>query len=704
MRTWKVWKGSAVALAATIVIVTGVCLAGCGGSNPLLTRIEGLVEAADGSVTYTVTYNGNGHDGGTVPVDETQYLPQDNVTVSDGSALSRDGHDFVGWNTQADGSGTTYNAGDRFTMPPHDVTLHAQWEAIATYTVTYNGNGHTSGEVPTDDKVYENSAVVTVSGPGTMARAGMSFVGWNTKENGSGTTYFGGNVFEIGAENIVLYAQWSTSSYELSVEADTGGSIGAPEPSTIAAQHGVAIEIVATPATGYDFVSWTVVAGTGAVITDAHSQTTTVTLENGDATVRATFVLKTYVLSVTSGSGGSLVEPSNSPVTLTHGQDQALVATPDSGYSFVGWTILTGSAQIASPSSSSTTVRLENGDASILAAFEDNDPPAAPVIQNIVDGTATSSDLVFSLAGIDGSAQQVQYSLDGGVTWEDYVGAVTLTAERSYQITARQSDQAGNMSPDAAVVHVTIDRTDPAASALSLDGGNASTTDRNVSATCDFSDSGSGISSVEYRVDGSGTWHDLGSASPLNTTLSLPQDSGLRRVYVRITDHAGNATTVSDTINYLMRFHVELDAVRLRDDNELYFDEDYCWTMYIGGERGIYRPRSQPVLGVDPPITLDNIPAATNYPESAINYTYSSSHDVHAAAVELSVTAVVVELDSTGGDDYSGTMVLDYDLRTFAVATKPATSTQHSLPDSDLTNVSVYLFIWTDNPYRSLGS
>lgn len=79
-----------------------------------------------------------------------------------------------------------------------------------TYTVTYNGNGSTSGSVPTDSNAYASGATVTVLGnTGSLTKTGSTFNGWNTATDGSGTTYQSGNTFTISA-NTTLYARWAT--------------------------------------------------------------------------------------------------------------------------------------------------------------------------------------------------------------------------------------------------------------------------------------------------------------------------------------------------------------------------------------------------------------------------------------------------------------------------------------------------------------
>lgn len=77
---------------------------------------------------YTVTYNGNGNTGGSVPVDATNYENGEIVTVPGNTGtLARTGYVFSGWNTNADGSGTTYLAGQTFAMGSENVSLYARW-------------------------------------------------------------------------------------------------------------------------------------------------------------------------------------------------------------------------------------------------------------------------------------------------------------------------------------------------------------------------------------------------------------------------------------------------------------------------------------------------------------------------------------------------------------------------------------------------
>ncbi len=134
---------------------SGPKLSGSGG--PALTLADQGVP--DGftvtpASSYTVTYNGNGNTGGTVPVDpNSPYAPGATVTVlANTGNLVDAGYSFSGWNTAPDGSGTSYSASGlaSFAMPDANVSLYAQWTSVgqapaitsanlATFTVGSTG-------------------------------------------------------------------------------------------------------------------------------------------------------------------------------------------------------------------------------------------------------------------------------------------------------------------------------------------------------------------------------------------------------------------------------------------------------------------------------------------------------------------------------------------------------------------------------------
>ena len=78
-----------------------------------------------------------------------------------------------------------------------------------TYTVTYDANGG-SGTMTDKNSPYAYGAAATVLTNG-FTRSRYTFTGWNTKADGSGTSYAEGDPIKM-LRNVVLYAQWTRNS------------------------------------------------------------------------------------------------------------------------------------------------------------------------------------------------------------------------------------------------------------------------------------------------------------------------------------------------------------------------------------------------------------------------------------------------------------------------------------------------------------
>jgi len=81
-------------------------------------------------------------------------------------------------------------------------------------TFSYDGNSNTSGDVPIDNNTYTAGSTITIlgnTGSPVLEKSGFTFSGWNTQENGSGTSYSQGDSFTIN-ENTILYAEWTAVS------------------------------------------------------------------------------------------------------------------------------------------------------------------------------------------------------------------------------------------------------------------------------------------------------------------------------------------------------------------------------------------------------------------------------------------------------------------------------------------------------------
>ncbi len=151
---------------------------------------------------YSLTTTANPAAGGTVTKnpDKVQYEHGEQVELT---ANANAHYTFTDWSGALTGS----NNPATLTM---DEAKSVTANFAPTYRVTYNGNGNTGGESPTDDKAYQQGDEVTVLDKGTLVKTDATFSHWNTTPDGSGTSYNPGEKFDMPEANVTLYAQWST--------------------------------------------------------------------------------------------------------------------------------------------------------------------------------------------------------------------------------------------------------------------------------------------------------------------------------------------------------------------------------------------------------------------------------------------------------------------------------------------------------------
>ena len=78
----------------------------------------------------------------------------------------------------------------------------------ATATVTYDGNGATSGAPPAAATGTIGSNFTVAANSGSLARPGYTFAGWNINDQGTGTTYAAGTGTFTLTGSTTLYAEW----------------------------------------------------------------------------------------------------------------------------------------------------------------------------------------------------------------------------------------------------------------------------------------------------------------------------------------------------------------------------------------------------------------------------------------------------------------------------------------------------------------
>ena len=251
---------------------------------------------------YSVTFD---VDGG-APAPDAQTVVDGEKATAPATDPTKEGYTFGGW----------YNGETEFdfeTAITADTELKAKW--IANLAVTYDGNGADSGTAPTDSQKYEPNANVTVLGnTGNLKKTGYTFNGWNTKADGTGTSYAAGGTFAITADT-TLYAQWTINQYTITFDADGGSKIAA-----ITQDYGTAVTKPADPTkTGYTFDGW--------------DKEIPATMPAEDITIKAKWTINQYTITFDT-AGGSKIDA----ITQDYGTAVTAPADPTrAGLVFAGW-------------------------------------------------------------------------------------------------------------------------------------------------------------------------------------------------------------------------------------------------------------------------------------------------------------------------------------------------------------------------------
>ena len=184
---------------------------------------------------YTISYNSNKPSKASNSV--TGSTGQTNLVYDQTGNLSYNGFSlkgwsFVSWNTKADGSGTTYQAGQQVKNmnDGQNTTLYAQWKPN-TYTLTLDDQyavkaGTTAIYEKYDYGWYEestaqNSAIIV----DIPEKTGKKFGGYYTRKNGEGEQWIDANGKltsnltnnKISA-NTTIYAKWTPAVYKITLD------------------------------------------------------------------------------------------------------------------------------------------------------------------------------------------------------------------------------------------------------------------------------------------------------------------------------------------------------------------------------------------------------------------------------------------------------------------------------------------------------
>ena len=330
------------------------------------------------AIPRSVTYDINGGTGSAPTTTTGKTIGQ--IVILDSTTATKAGYIFGGWSI----GGTTYPAGASYTISTSDVTPTAVWNA-ATYSVSYNGNGSTSGSVPGSGTYTTGGSYTAATNSGTLAKTGFTFADWNTNANGSGTDYAQSSTNVTATSDLILYAKWTAASYSVTY-ALNGGTSSLPTQNAVQFGNTFTVASAATQA-GKTFTGWS--DGT-----NTYGGGSTYTMGGSAVTLTATWANQLYAVTYSLNGGSGAAAPTQISLSSTDSFTVQSTTATKSGYSFGGWSNGTNTYQ------ANATYNMTTANVTLTAVWNVAAPgtPGTPTV-SAGDGNATITVVAPSSGG-----------------------------------------------------------------------------------------------------------------------------------------------------------------------------------------------------------------------------------------------------------------------------------------------------------------
>ena len=298
--------------------------------------------------TYSITYQLNGGENSdNNPI--TYDIDTATITLED---ATKEDYVFAGWYSE---QGYTKQITEIAKGSTGNITLYAKWN-IKKYNIAFDGNEATSGTMSTmSDREYGVSYQLEAN---TYEREGYTFTGWNTKADGSGTSYADGatvsNLSEEDGSTVTLYAQWSKVTYSITYQLN-GGENNADNP--VAYDVDTATITLENPTRiGYNFGGWYSDEACNEKVTGITKGST------GNITFFAEWI--PYKYNIAFDGNGSTSGFMSDKTDVEYGTEFSLSTNlyECAGYVFAGWnTEADGSGTTYADGASVSNLTTENG-------------------------------------------------------------------------------------------------------------------------------------------------------------------------------------------------------------------------------------------------------------------------------------------------------------------------------------------------------
>ena len=258
----------------------------------------------------TLKFNKNGGTGTVPDIKSYQYYNTGNVIADakftlPNSSFSRTGYTFGGWNNKADGTGNeTYGPNTEYLFKLSvdnsntTKTFYALW-ANNDYSIIFDSNsgGNATGNMAS---MSCRTGTEYTLNQNNYSWYGHTFTGWNTKADGSGTTYADKAKVKnlVSSGSITLFAQWNDNTYTITFANNGATSIGS---TSLVCIKGVECDLPSITREGYEIIGWGISASSTEPVSDPYI---------GDRNIKLYAITK-KVFTLTFDANGSGLELEN---------------------------------------------------------------------------------------------------------------------------------------------------------------------------------------------------------------------------------------------------------------------------------------------------------------------------------------------------------------------------------------------------------
>ena len=367
--------------------------------------------------TVTVTNDGNG----TASASHAKAAAGTEIILT---VTPANGYHFKEWQVESPAGLVITN--NKFLMPSGDVEVKAIFEKDAppaptefTITVKTDENGTASAS-------HAKAVVGTEITLTAMPKEGYHFKEWQVI---SGGVTIKDDKFLMPSANVEVKAIFEEDAppapTEHTVTVTSGGN-GTASASPAKAAAGTMISLTATPDKGYHLKEWQVESPAGLVITNNKF-----TMPDTNVAIKAIFeedappAPTEFTITVKTDGNGTA---SASHAKAVVGTEIRLTATPNKGYHFKEWQVISGGVTIKDDK-----FTMPDGNVEVKAIFEKDAPPAPPEFIVTFDGNGGTPSVGSmtttnqKLTSLPSASRSGSYSFDGWYT--DKSGGTKITTD-----------------------------------------------------------------------------------------------------------------------------------------------------------------------------------------------------------------------------------------------------------------------------------